>query len=272
MNSDGRRSGRVERIQGVPEALGLAPSPDRALFVGPTEELLEPVFGEDGRDLRATPGEPGLDVLLDLGAPDHSGAARVAHRLHMAVSPGGVHDDHRASRVMADPVRDVAQQELLAARHAGVAHDQHVDVLVLGGMHDGHRRVVVDHDVRPATFACDLPHVDLEGICRASGACGLGRAVGRVARVLRQDHLDDMELGLVALGERCSPAHRALGGLGPVGPHHHPLHRPGYVHVGPCHARIMDEEPTAGKGGVRESSGWCHHPHDPPVLGANTPW
>ena len=140
---------------------------------------------------------------------------------------------------MADPVRHVPEEEFLAARHPGVPDDQDVDRLVLGGTHDRHRGVVVDHHVRVSALARELRRVDLQLVGGAVRPRRLGRPVLRVGRVLRDDHLHDVELGAEPLGERGRPLDRSRGGLGSVGAHHHPADRAHGVGVDGCHARIM---------------------------------
>ena len=75
---------------------------------------------------------------------------------------------------MTDPVGHVPQQELLATRHAGVPDDEHVDIGVLGRVHDRHRGVVVDHHVRAAAAARD----PLRLLLKLVGGRGRPRALG----------------------------------------------------------------------------------------------
>ncbi len=217
------RERRPELLERRAKALGLAPAPDRALLVRTAEQLLQPVLREDSRDLRAARHQVRLGLLLQHRASDHRRRAWIACH-DVALAPRGVHDDHRASRVVADPVRHVAEQELLAPGHPGVADHEHVDVVVLGRVHDRHGRVVVDHDVGPSPFARQTDRLGLELVGGGSSPGGLGRAVLGRRRVRGHDDLDQVQLGAVALGERARPSDRARGGLGAVGRDHDPPH------------------------------------------------
>ena len=248
------RERRTQLLQRGAQPLALTLAPDGALFVRPAEQLLQPVLREDGRDLRAARDQVGLGL-------DSDGARAERRRLPAGAGGHGglpvrrVHDDHRAPRVVADPVRHVAQQELLAAGHPRVADHQHVDLVLLGRLDDRHRRVVVDHDVRAAAFAGDLGGVRLELVGGAARPRGLGGAELRVGGVARQDHLDDVEVRLVAVRERRRPRDRALGRDRPVGADHHALHGAAHPHVAVrAHARIMPRWrplPTSGEPGGR---------------------
>ena len=102
------RERRAELLERGAQPLALTLAADGALLVRPAEQLLQPVLGEDGGDLRAARDQVGLG--LDVGG------AR-AERRRLATGSGGhgglpvrrVHDDHRASRVVADAVRHVAR-------------------------------------------------------------------------------------------------------------------------------------------------------------------
>ena len=271
MYSGGSRSGprredlselgerRPQLLERGAQPLALPLPADRALLVRPAEELLQPVLREDGRDL----GAAGHQVRLGLDL----GGAR-AERGRRARGGGGsgglpvrrVHDDDRASRVVADPVGHVPQQELLAAGHAGVADHQDVDRVLLGGADDRHGRVVVDHHVRAAAFAGDLGRVGLQLVGGAARARRFGGSELGVGRAARQDDLDDVQVGSVAIRERGRPRHGTLGGLGAIGPHHHPLHGAADPHVAVrAHARIIPD------GGPSRRAG-----HPPPFGGACT--
>jgi hypothetical protein len=138
-----------------------------------------------------------------------------------------------------DPVRHVPEEEFLPARHPRVPDDQHVDRLVLGGTHDRHRRVVVDHHMRVSSLARELRRVDLKLVGCAVRPRRFGRPVLRVGRVLGDDHLHDVELGAEPLGERGRPLDRSRGGFGSIGAHHHAADRAHGVGLDGCHPRIM---------------------------------
>ena len=122
---------------------------------------------------------------------------------------------------MADSVGHVPQEELLATGHAGVPDDQHIDVGILGCVHDRHRGVVVDHHVRAAAAAGDALRFLLQvfgGRGRLGAFGGAELSVGRA----RGDHdLDEVQLGAVRLRERSRPSDRLRRGLRSVGPNHH---------------------------------------------------
>ncbi len=122
-----------ELLERAPQALGLASAADGSLLVGSAEQLLQPMLGEDRRDLRAARDQVRLGLGLDGARADRGGGPRDRGDRSVARR---VHDDHRAARVVADPVGDVAEEELLAPGHTGVAHDQDVDVVLLRGVHD----------------------------------------------------------------------------------------------------------------------------------------
>jgi hypothetical protein len=73
--------------------------------------------------------------------------------------------------------------------------------------------------------AGELARVVLEVVGGRAGPRALGRAVLGVGGVLGQHDLDDVQVRLEAVGEPRGPAHGPVGGLGPVGPHHHATNR-----------------------------------------------
>ena len=121
---------------------------------------------------------------------------------------------------MADPVGDVAEEELLAPGHAGVANDQDVDVVLLGGVHDREGRIVVDHDVRAASLAGEAGGVQLQLVGRGSSPGDLGRAVLGVGGVEGDHDLDDVQLRGVGVRECGRPLDGPLRGGGTIGTHH----------------------------------------------------
>ena len=262
MNSGGSRSGRVDRIW--PSLANVGPSsssaerrrlawrcrPTAPSSSGRPNSSFSPCLANTAAMWLPARHQPGLGLVQVGGAAADRRARPDGGRLHggAAVGRRGVHDDHRASRVVADPVGDVAQQELLAARHAGVAHDEHVDVVFLGRLDDRHGRIVVHHDVRLAAVAGHLSRVDAEVVGRAGGAGGFGCAVLRAAGVRRQHHLHDVELGAERVGERRRPAHGSLGRLGPVGADHDAIDGTGDLRFGCAHGRIMAVRGPARQG------------------------
>ena len=138
MNSGGSRSGRVDRI--CPSLQNVGPSSSSAsrrrlaLRARPTvpsssgrpNSSFRPCFAKTVAIF-----EPARDqVRLGLRhrcAGAQRDAARGAPGIAVVDAVGRVDDDHRAAGVVADPVRHVAEQELLAPGHPGVADHEHVD-------------------------------------------------------------------------------------------------------------------------------------------------
>ena len=127
-------------------------------------------------------------------------AARPPSRL-----AGRVHDDDRAAGVVRDAVGHVAEQELLAAAHADVADDDHVGALLLGGLDDRGRGVVVDDHPRLPSLARKLCAYISRSLA-AYETC-VASAAGPLAW-LGHDHLEDEQLGLVASGHVGRPSAR----------------------------------------------------------------
>ena len=71
-----------------------------------------------------------------------------------------------------------------------------------------------------AAVAGDPLGLRLQVLGGRRGPGALGRAELGVGRARGDHHLDEVQLGAVALGERGRPADRLRGGLRPVGPHH----------------------------------------------------
>jgi hypothetical protein len=142
-----------------------------------------------------------------------------------------------------DAVRHVAEQELLASAHAGVADDQCVDAVLFRDAEDRACGIVVRDDARSPPGAGDLGRELLQrlGGERRSGRLGL-TALGR-PRVRREDHLEEEEFGVVAIRERGRPSDGAIRRLRTVGRDHHapdPCRCAGPVSL--CHlGRIMTE-------------------------------
>ena len=255
------RERRTQLLERGAQALALPFLADRAFLVGAAEQLLQAVLGEDGGDLGAARHQVRLGLDLGGARAKRRRRARGAGGSGGLPVPRGVHDDHGAARVVADPVRHVAQQELLAAGHAGVADHEHVDPVLLGGVDDRHGGVVVDHDVRVAAIAGDLARIGLQLVGGTAGLRRLGGAELGVDRVARQDHLHDVEVGGVQLSERGRPSDGALGGHRAIGPHHHAADRPLRTDVAVrAHPRII---PDGGR---------CRRAGKPPwFAGAGTP-
>ena len=211
--------GRAQLLERLTQPLRLADSTDRAFVVGASEELLQPMLGEDRGDRGSTCHEVRLCLGLDGARTDRREAPWVAHGARDAV--GRVHDDHGAPRVVADPVGHVSQQKLFATSHAGVPDDEHIDLGRLGRVHDRHRGVVVDHHVRAAAAAGD----PLRFLLQVFGGRGRPGALGRselgVGRARGDHDLDEVQLGAVRLRERSRPSDRLRRGLRSVGPNHH---------------------------------------------------
>ena len=139
------------------------------------------VFADDAPDLECPVEElpAGVLGLLELGLEDG---------LH---SLGRVDDYDGAARVVRDPVRDVAEQELLAAAHARVPDYEDVRPFVDGGVHDRPRRIRVDAHAGASALPGELSRELEEARLRL-------RDVDLA--VFGGDHLDDDELGVIAAG------------------------------------------------------------------------
>ena len=173
---------------------------------------------------------------------------------------GRVHDDHGAAGVVADPVRHVAEQELLASGHARVPDDEHVDGVVLGGLHDRHRRVVVDHDVRARRARRRSSGVGLQVVGRGARLGGVGGAELGVGRARGHDHLDDVQLGAERVGERRRPAARRArrSRIGRSPPSRAGRHRWPAARLGD-HGAHHGGSRRGGQGGGLADAGWCRH-------------
>jgi hypothetical protein len=122
-----------------------------------------------------------------------------------------------------DLVGDVAQQELLAAGHPDVPHDQHVDRFLLGRADDGHRRIGVDDHPGPAASAGHLIgqlRQLLLGFLRQRrlGVGGIRTLLG-----VRDHDLQQHELGAEPVGHLGRPVHRLRGRGRAVRRHHDAL-------------------------------------------------
>ena len=212
---------RPELLERRAQALGAL---THAVLVGrrppPGEQLLDPVLGRDTRDPRGAPGQDGLGfgLGLGLGCRDRRATA-TSPDLHGRC----VHGDDRAVRDVRDPVRDVAQEELLVAAHARVADDDGIGVLFVGDRDDGIGRVLVDDDpgaaVRTRRFRRDPLELDERRLEVRDLGCLAVLTLG-----WRDEHLDEQELCPVPLGEVGGPTHGALGGLRAVGRDDDALH------------------------------------------------
>src|SRR5208283_5182577 len=70
-------------------------------------------------------------------------------------------------------------------------------------------------------LAGEAPRIAWELGASGVGACVIAGARHRRALILRDDHLNDEELGAVEIGEERRPARRAVGSLRPVDSDHH---------------------------------------------------
>ena len=267
MNSGGSRSGRVDRI--CPSLANVGPE----LFERGAQALGLPLLA----DAPSSSGRPNSSFRPCL-------ANTVAIRVPRAMRCGSVStsaaplliDAGPRRAAVAPPVTTVCpspavftmitvqralwlmrfgtlpEQELLAARHAGVPHDQHVDPVLLRRVDDRHRGVVVDHDVRVPPLPRDLRGVDLQLVGRAAGARRLCCSELGVGRAAGEDHLHDVEVGLVAIRERRRPRDGSLGRHRPVRPHHHAADRTAFACVAVrAHARIIPDGERRGEPGAR---------------------
>jgi len=215
MNAGGSRSGRVERTW-------------------PSLQKVGPSSSSADRSRRAC----SRCGSFFLGG---ARAGRGGNRHGLAVEHRRVHDDHVAARIVRDAVGNVAEQELLAPGHAGVADDQGVDLALLGDLQDGAGGVVVYDYARFAARAGELAGELGERVGEVAGLRGLRRAALGAGRRARRNDLHDEQRRLVAVGHRGRPPHGTVGGLGPVGRDHDPPQlRPGLLaHV----LRIMRDRP-----------------------------
>ena len=123
------RERRAELLERGAQPLGLARASDRAVLVGPAEQLLQAVLGEDRGDVGAARGEARLDGLLVLEAPADRrwarGAPPCAVAFPFAETVFTMITVHRALWLIR--FGHVAEEELLAPGHPRVAHHQDVD-------------------------------------------------------------------------------------------------------------------------------------------------
>ena len=183
------------------------------------------MLGHDPADRGGPPKQVALhaDVGLVLGG-DGGRSWRPRHE-PIALGGRGVHDDHGASRVVRHAVRHVPQEELLAAAHAEVAHHQHVDPLLLGGLDDGPRGIGVDHHAGLAPWAGDLLG-QLAEFGRGERCPGrLGRARFGARPLLGDQDLQEVQLRPEPPGHVGRPIDRPRGALRAIGGDHDLLHR-----------------------------------------------
>ena len=121
---------------------------------------------------------------------------------------------------MRHAVRDVPQEELLAPAHAEVADHQHVDGLLLGGLHDGPGGIGVHHHACLAAGAGDLLGELAELGGGESGAGRFGRTGFRAGLLLRHQHLEEVQLRAEPASHVGSPIDRARGAVRLAGGHH----------------------------------------------------
>ena len=181
------------------------------------EQLADPVLGEHGRDRARPPEQVTAHVGVGLGRtlrPPRESARPPLVR---------VDDDHRASRVVAYAIGHVAEQELPATAHPEVPDHQDVDTCLLGRSNDRHRGVHVDHDPGPATGSRERLSEPGELVRRGGGSRRLGDAGLRAGFVLRDDDLEEVQLGPEALRHLRGPVDRPRRTLGPVRRHHDAL-------------------------------------------------
>ena len=210
---------RPELLQGLAEPLGpvahglLA----RAGLRPRDEQLLPRLLRHDGPDRGGAAQELPLD--LDIGrraVAQHGGWRQLSVPAHVR----RVDDDHRAPRVVGDPVRDVAQKELLAPGHPEVADDQDVDAFLVRRGDDGPGRVGVHGDVRLPPRAGDLARDLLQLFLGVARAGGLGLTGLGAGRGLRNEDLQQPQLGPEALRHPGGPVDRPRRGRRPVRGHH----------------------------------------------------
>ena len=226
-----RGSGRASRTSGrAPRARRAAHVPGRLASRLAEARPRAPAArgGPDAADLAslgraAGPRRPSLASLTGL-----SGTAARARSVPRSARASALFTiTTRAARVVRDAVRDVAEQELLAAAHADVADDEDVAPSLVGGVDDRLRRVLVDDDRRPAALARQLLGEPLEVLGGVGGPRRLGRAGFGARRVLGHDHLQQEQLRLVALGHVGRPRRRRSRRSRAIGSHGDPAYRCG---------------------------------------------
>ena len=206
-----------ELLHGLAEAPGLGADAFLAL-VAPGEQVLHAVLGHHRADPRGPAHQLGFPGLHGRIHPDGARADVEPAGPHLARAVGRVDDDHGAPGVVGDPVGDVAEQELPAAGHPGVPHDEDVGVCVFGRADDGHGRVRIDHHVRVAPGAGKLGRDLLQLLGGEARPGRLGLAGLGAGRVVGQEDLHDVELGGVPVGHLGRPVDgpgrrlRAIGG------------------------------------------------------------
>ena len=253
MNSGGKRSRarrkdlsqlrerRAELLEGGPEAPRLAVAAFGAVAVRAIEQLAHAVLGEHRRDRRAARHRSGVRaVRFILDGFDE--------RRRLALRLPGVDDDHGAAGVVADAIGHVAEQELPAAGHAGVADDENIGRILPCRSNDGHRGVVVEHDAAAGFVPADGFGVrrEIPRQRRQIAPVAGGTTIGP-----RHDHLHDVQFCVEPLGETCRPANGLLGRLGAIGSHHDATRDAGQRHV---HS-ILE---IRGEGTIRRRR--CHAP------------
>ena len=181
-----RREDLPELRERRPELFERVAQPPRAIRSRRCGARVEPEPREDARDVRGPAKQPRVLGMLGFGLRD--GAV------------GRVDDDDGAARRVRDPVRDVAEQELLAPAHARVADDEHVGLLLVDCPDDGAGDVGVDVDDRAR--AVQLGRIAGERFLGALDGC--------------RQHLEQYEFAVGAVSEIGRPRNGLASGLGAV--------------------------------------------------------
>ena len=187
---------RSQLLEGRAQPLGLTAA-RAAVLVGPAEQLLQAVLGHHRGDLRA----PRHEVrLVSAGRPRSPGSpVPRRRRRRRTVLPSGASvltmiTVHRALWLMR--FGTLPSRNSLRPGHPRVADDQHVDRLLLGGLHDRHGGVVVHHDLRAPALAGEPAGRSAGGRRgRAPRGCA-PRPRTACPRVLGEHDLHDVEVRL----------------------------------------------------------------------------
>ena len=203
-----------------------------------------------------------------MGAPERRTEPEVRAGIGGRHPVGRVDDDHGAARVVADPVRHVAQQELLASGHAGVARRR--------GRRSGlpprrsrspwrgrcRSRRVRGRGRRPSRSASASSASEAAAALRVRSAAP--NSVSDRVRRARSPGPGAARRRTVPRSRSPTPTREGRG-LREVGADHDALDRPGADLDRLRHGRIMTVLGRRRKGCAPERAGWWQHPRARPT-------